>query len=181
MKVLGLDPSLTSTGLALVEGGKVLELKRIRSKKKGHERVQEILSEVIYYAAQADMVGIEGVAYGAKGSSVAQIFGLWGVLTHALWGLGPRGGGDNYYVVPPTVRAKYGSGKGNAGKDEVLAAVIRRYLDVDVTGNDVADALVIAAMGARQYDAPLEANLPAANLKAMEGVTWPELQRAQSR
>jgi len=191
MRVLGIDPSLTSTGLVLVEGGRVVETKRVRSKQVGAQRVQNILDEIeraiwggrrgheMGYeptssacadeGAPADLiVGIEGTAMGAKGSSVVQIFGLWGIITHQLWQWGVP-----FYVVTPGGRMKYATGKGNSQKDEVLAAVIRRYIDADVTGNDVADALVIAAMGARQYDVPLEASLPQVNLQAMGGVTWP--------
>ena len=169
MRVLGIDPSLTSTGLALVEDGQVRSLVRVRSKLKGHRRVEQIVAETLHLARQADYVGIEGTAMHAKGSSVVQIFGLWGVLTHALWVARPR---DPYYVVTPSGRCKYATGKGNADKDQVLAAVIRRYTDADVTGNDVADALVIAAMGSRQYGHPMEATLPEVNLKALEGVQW---------
>lgn len=167
MRVLGIDPSLTSTGLALVEDGVVSELTRVRSKEKGHERIQEIVDAVEKLATPGTLVGIEGTAMNAKGSSVVQIFGLWGVLTHALWFAG-----FPYYVVAPSGRCRYATGKGNAHKDEVLAAVVKRYPDVDVTGNDVADALLIAAMGARQVGEPLEASLPATHLKALDGVLW---------
>jgi len=192
MRVLGIDPSLTSTGLVLVEGGQVVETKRVRSKLTGYARVQRILREIeqmvfgpmgrahdIGYeptgSACADemapvnlRVGIEGTAMGARGSSVVQIFGLWGVITQQLWEWGAEP-----YVVAPSARIKYATGKGNSSKDEVLAAVVRRYTNAEVTGNDVADALIIAAMGARKYGEPLEADLPKANLEAMEKVQWP--------
>ncbi len=183
MRVLGIDPSLTSTGLALVEGGRVVNTGRIRSKAKGYTRVESILDAISHELTTDDpryplyqdgrrydtdiKVGIEGPAMGAKGSSVVQIFGLWATITHQLWrwGLEP-------YIVPPSNRVKYATGKGNSSKDEVLAAVVRRYADVNVTGNDVADALIVAAMGARRYGVPLEQTLPAVNLTAMDKVQW---------
>ena len=168
-RILGIDPSLTSTGLALVEGGQVLQTERIRSRNKGHERIDDILVGIqdIIAGGPKPIVGIEGCAFSAKGSAIVQIFGLWGIITHQLhrWGM-------DYYVIPPTSRMLYGAGSGRASKDEVLAAVVRRYLDVDVTGNDVADALIVAAMGARHYGEPLEPSMPAANLKAMDKVEW---------
>jgi crossover junction endodeoxyribonuclease RuvC len=172
MRVLGIDPSLTSTGLALIEDGKVTEIDRVRSKKKGHDRVQDILTQIWSFTrpdleGRTVTVGIEGPAMHAKGSSVVQIFGLWGVITHYLWTLHVP-----YYVVTPSGRCKYATGKGNADKDQVLAAVIRRYPDAEVASNDIADALVIAAMGSRYYGHPLEADLPETHLKAMEGVQW---------
>ena len=78
--------------------------------------------------------------------------------------------------MTPTARAKYGTGKGNAAKDAVLAAVIRRYPAVDVTGNDEADALILAAMGARHLGIPLELSpVPGPCLDALLKVRWPEL------
>jgi crossover junction endodeoxyribonuclease RuvC len=52
--------------------------------------------------------------------------------------------------------------------------VIRRYPDVDVDGNDVADALVLAAIGCRHLGSPLEESLPANHLAAMNKIRWPE-------
>jgi crossover junction endodeoxyribonuclease RuvC len=56
----------------------------------------------------------------------------------------------------------------------VLAAVVRRYPHTDVTGNDLADALVLAAMGARRLGFPIETSLPVANLAAMTKISWPQ-------
>lgn len=169
MKILGIDPSLTSTGLALVEGGKVLDTKRVKSKLAGHRRVDYILSAIEDQLTSGSvMVGIEGPAMGAKGSAVVQIFGLWGVITHTLhtWAV-------PYYVVPPSNLKKYATGKGNADKDTVLAAVVLRYQHlVTVTSNDVADALTIAAMGARYFDVALEDSMPATHLLGMDKVAW---------
>ena len=77
-------------------------------------------------------------------------------------------------MCPPTSRATYATGKDNAGKDAVLAAVVRRYPDVDVTGNDEADALVMAAMGARLLGHPLEDSLPQSHLRALAGLELPD-------
>lgn len=167
MRFLGIDPSLTSTGLAVVEDGRVVDLRRVRSKHKGHERIEDILTAINELTSPQTNVGIEGTAMHAKGSATVQIFGLWGVITHELWRRG-----NHYYVVTPSGRCRYATGRGNADKDHVLAAVIKRYADADVTGHDVADALVIAAMGARRFGEPLEDSLPEANLKALGGVQW---------
>ena len=67
--------------------------------------------------------------------------------------------------VAPALLKKYATGKGNAAKDEVLASVVRRYPQVDISGNDISDALVLAAMGARQLRTPIETSMPVA--------TWP--------
>lgn len=178
MKVLGVDPSLTSTGLALAShgaSGPLLTTCRVRvGAGRGHERLRTIRTEVMQAARGADLVVIEGPAYGsaagARQSGHHERAGLWWLLTHALWGAGVP-----CAVVPPNLRARYATGRGNAAKDQVLAAVIRRYPDVDIDGNDEADALVLAVMGARHLGRPLEPSLPGTHLAAMDAVPWPAL------
>ncbi|GMA22268.1 hypothetical protein GCM10025864_44320 [Luteimicrobium album] len=57
----------------------------------------------------------------------------------------------------------------------MLAAVIRRHPTVDITGNDEADALILAAMGARHLGHPID-DVPATHLAAMNGGQWPDLE-----
>jgi crossover junction endodeoxyribonuclease RuvC len=81
--------------------------------------------------------------------------------------------------VSPTCRARYATGRGNASKDDVLSAVVRRYSGVDVNGNDEADSLVLAALGARWLGCPIDDPMPKANLEAMKGVHWPDRSRIE--
>jgi crossover junction endodeoxyribonuclease RuvC len=77
---------------------------------------------------------------------------------------------------------KYATGSGsNRGatkvtKAMVVAAVRERYGDAvsQLRSNDVADALILAAMGCRLADHPIETHMPAANLAAMDGLHLPE-------
>ena len=75
--------------------------------------------------------------------------------------------------VPPSCRAKYATGKGNAGKDEVLLAASRRYPHAPIVGNDDADAVVLAAIGARLLGEPVEDSLPKTHLDALAKLTLP--------
>jgi crossover junction endodeoxyribonuclease RuvC len=77
-------------------------------------------------------------------------------------------------VVPPATLKTYATGKGNASKDAVLAAVVKRYPGWAVTGNDVADAVVLMAMGARLLGHPLESSLPQSHLRALDKLTLPQ-------
>jgi len=179
VSIIGIDSSLTSTGLTLIGNGVVLQTVRVRPKAikdrtpdQSHARLTQILAAISKMVHEAPIgplkVGIEGPSFGSKGASVHQVAGLWWLITHHVYTLGL-----DYYVVSPSGRMKYATGSGRASKDEVLAAVIRRYQNlVEVTGNDVADSLVVAAMGARHYALPLEISLPVVNLKAMEAVRW---------
>ncbi len=76
-------------------------------------------------------------------------------------------------AVPPNLRAKYATGRGNAGKDEVLLAVAHRWTHVcQPDGNDTADALVLASMGADHLGHP-PVHLPATHREALTKVPWP--------
>ena len=76
-------------------------------------------------------------------------------------------------TVPPPTRAMFATGRGNAGKDEVLAAAIRRYPAWGIAGNDIADATVLAAIGARLLGHPLEESLPQTHLRALNKLALP--------
>jgi crossover junction endodeoxyribonuclease RuvC len=52
--------------------------------------------------------------------------------------------------------------------------VLKRFPDVEVSGNDEADALTLAAMAADQYGFPL-AKMPASADEQLAKVAWPAL------
>lgn len=172
-RVCGIDLSLTSTGLADNQG----RVARIRTKPAGDFLPDQVMRlrairEGIYACIRTDgvpdLVAIEGPAMHAKGSAVHQTFGLWWVVVDSLVGnLLP------VLVVPPTTRAMYATGRGNAGKDEVLAAAIRRYPAWDITGNDVGDAVVLCALGSRLLGHPIEESMPQAHLRALAKLELP--------
>jgi crossover junction endodeoxyribonuclease RuvC len=165
--VLGLDLSLTSTGMAVIGDGDV-KLHRIQSAKlAGHERIDRLRGCVRTWAQDKTLVVIEGPSFGSPNKQ-HELGGLWWIITRMLWRAG-----QPYAVVAPAQLKRYAAGKGNAGKDEVLAAVVRRYPMADVDGNDVADALVLAAMGADHLGCPL-ATVPQAHRAVLAGVKWPQ-------
>lgn len=173
MKVTGLDLSLTSTGLAVLVDG-TAHVTRLGSTPAGdtvthrHHRLLWIANEVLEWCTGSDLVVLEGPSYGSTTGHQHDRSGLWWLVVHRVLNAGLP-----LAVVPPTSRARYATGKGNAGKDAVLVAVVRRYPEVDVTGNDQADALVLAAMGARKLGHPIDA-VPKPCRLAMGGAAWPE-------
>ena len=78
-----------------------------------------------------------------------------------------------YQGVPVGTIKKHATGKGNAGKDEVLLAVSRRYPHAPIVNNDQADAVALAAMGARLLGEPVEDSLPKAHLDALAKIALP--------
>ncbi|MCI2958205.1 hypothetical protein MN032_10900 [Agromyces atrinae] len=172
--VVGLDLSLTATGYASIRPQAPTRVQTIKSKgakdatlAQRAERLHALSAEILGSSLAADIVVIEQPAYNQTGGSHHDRSGLWWLVTDALVPIVER----VIEVTPPTLK-KYATGKGNASKDEVLAAVIRRYPDIEVTNNNEADALVLAAVGARLAGHPIEASLPAANLAALEKVRW---------
>jgi crossover junction endodeoxyribonuclease RuvC len=175
MKVVGLDLSLTCTGVAVAtENGAITD--RITSTGRADatlhdraERLRLLQHKIRGHVTHADLVVIEGPSYGSTTPHQHDRSGLWWLVIADLRNLA-------YPVVEvaPKCRMRYATGRGNASKDDVLSAVIRRYPHIDVNGNDEADSLVLAAMGMRHLGAPLEPTLPVTHLAAMTAVAWPE-------
>lgn len=175
--VVGLDLSLTSTGMAVArqEEG-VPTVFRIKSKpttaylRDRLTRHYLILAQILENLTEIPTLAvIEQPAFSKTTGHMHDRSGLWWfIVTHFLQEQ------CSVVEVPPTTLKRYVVGKGNAAKDEMLAATIRRYTQVNITGNDEADALGLAAMGARHCGWPID-DLPKAHLTAMEKVMWPAL------
>lgn len=175
--VVGLDLSLTATGIATPVG-----VRTITSKGRAgatlddrYERLVKLAQSIGLAiaddaeAADADdvLVVIEAPAFSRTTGHQHDRSGLWWLIVHALLQT------QNTVVeVQPTARAKYATGKGNAGKDEVLAAVVRRYPDVLVSNNNEADALVLRAMGCDHLGQHL-VDVPQTHRAALDRVAWP--------
>lgn len=175
--VVGIDPSLTSTGIAHIDPDGRVTLTRVCSKGRAgaswYERLHRLDTLTAQIRQRLDLPGpavvvIEAPAYAAASTSVHDRAGLWwGVFASA------RRAGHDVVAVTPSQRMMYATGTGRADKDRVLAAVIRRYVDVDVSGNDEADALVFAAIGRRLVGAPIEVSLPATHVRALKKIALP--------
>jgi crossover junction endodeoxyribonuclease RuvC len=167
--VLGLDLSLTSTGTAISTGSSY-DTNRIRPPGgfRGHLRLSWLADKIAGIARGIPLVVVEGPAFGAKGDAYHQLAGLWWVITLRLWD-----DGIPTAVVPPAALKRYATGKGNAGKDDVLRETCRRFPTFG-GGNDEADALWLAAMGADHLGHPLTP-MPATHRAALAGVDWPAL------
>lgn len=174
--VLGLDLSLTSTGVAYAADGEV-HTGLLRSANHGptvidqRKRLQGITAAIWKYVGSAgrvpDLAVIEGPSYGSKGAGTWDRAGLWWMVVDSFIG--------NHIpiaIAPPSCRARYATGKGNADKDLVLAETVRRF--DRILRNDEADALILAAMGADRLGHPLVV-MPAAHRTGLDKVAWPDL------
>lgn len=177
--VVGLDLSLTRTGLArilLSNGPPVIRLCEVTSKPPRPEtlatrsqRLHRITSDLLALFGRPDLAVVEGPAYMTDVGKAHDRSGLW---WHVVGKLAQAG--VPVAEVPPSTLKVYATGKGNLSKDQILAAVIQRFPTAGVTGNDTADALTLAAMGARALGHPIETRQPNQGcLRAMNAVTWP--------
>lgn len=179
MTVIGLDLSLTSTGVAIARGGRIVETLAIKSSGKKTDglpemerRLYDIINRIRGQVDRHDptFAVIEAPSFGSKFGSTDERAGLrWGVI-HML-----ATRSIAIAQVSPKSRAKYGTGNGNAKKLEVLTAVRGNYAHCDLTirTDDEADALILAAMGSRHLGQPVELVLPDGALESMEKVQWP--------
>ena len=179
MMVVGIDPSLTSTGVVVVDAQDRLTVQTATVESRGarsdswasrSERVRGLAASVTAEVpVSARLVVMESPSLSQRNAGSAHDrAGLWWAI---YWRLTDRG--IPVLPVPPAVRAKYAAGKGNAAKDAVMLAVARRYPHVDIGNNNEADAMVLAAIGARLLGEPVEDSLPKTHTDALQKVTLP--------
>lgn len=171
MRVIGLDLSLAATGVAIIDDGAV-EVHTIRSSAKADASIAERVKRLGHIRWEIDgiltaptLVVIEGPSFGQSRQGGEHLrAGLWWLIASARPTITAE--------VPPATLKKYATGKGNAAKDAVLLATARRFPNVDLLDNNQADALWLAAMGARYLGQPVD-DVPQLNQTAMAAVRWP--------
>lgn len=169
MRIAALDLSLTATGWAFRDvedyaaGTKSGVL--LVPKLTGVARLRHVRELVLGIVAGADVVVIEGYAFN-RPNQAHQIGELGGVIRVALSenGLDP-------VEVPPASLKLFATGKGNAGKEEMLAAAIRR-LDYGGHDHNEADALWLLQMACCARGLELASN--EAQRRALAKIPWPE-------
>lgn len=169
MRVLGLDLSLTSTGVATIdEDG--LSAWVFKPSGEGLHRLRSAVAELAYWGRDIDLAVIEGPSYGSAPGQRGhhERAGLWWMVRDVLDKRDVR-----VAIAPPKNLKLYATGKGNASKDMVLVAAAKRFPEWE-GGNDAADAAWLAAMGAHHLGRPF-VNLTVTGRAALDGVQWPEV------
>lgn len=185
MRIIAIDPSMTSAGLAIFSGEQPTTLHTVesapeRKRKKGdppatlEERDRRLSSIVERIRAITlpgflwpDLVIIEGPAYSANNAGTWDRAGLWWLILRLFT--------DQEVPValcPSTSRCVFATGNGRAGKDEVLAAAVRRYPELPIANNDEADAAVMLGAALTKLSLPT-ATVPATHRRALDGIEWP--------
>lgn len=173
IKVLGLDLSLTSTGVCISENAFAIAVKS-----KGAERLFEISEKILETSRvhKVDIAIIEGYSFASRNSQAHSIGELGGVVRMRLW--------ENripFVEVPPTSRAKFATGRGNASKTEVMSAISARtgIIWSGKGADDMCDAWILEQMGLTHLGIS-QINWPSASLDALKKVDWTPLQELQT-
>jgi crossover junction endodeoxyribonuclease RuvC len=174
--VIGLDTSLTATGIASSSGWCTRIGRSGVTTMPLAERLavlDELVGAIVDKAAQAQLVVIEQPAFSRSGGGAVERHALFWLVVRDL-----HRRGIPVAEVSATTRIRYALGKGTGSKSAVVDAVARRWPQFATGGDDnLADAVVLAAMGSEHLGKPLTA-LPAANRAAVEAVRWPEVTAA---
>jgi len=157
--IFGLDPSLTGTGIASAKEVTTLSTKGY----KDTDRLIYIRDEVMEIVRDARLVVIEGFAYN-KSNKAHEIGGLGWILRVAM-----AEEEVPYLEVAPTKLKKFATGKGNAGKIEVVTAAVNR-LNISPKDDNQADAAWLREFGLHYLGARGKKKLPQVNLEALAGV-----------
>lgn len=145
-------------------------------------RLQSIAARVVRAALagldrehdDAPLFVIESPLYRANTGSgaVHDRAGLWWLVVHLLYKHGL------VVEVSTTTMKRYATGsggtpKGSTSKAPVTAAMPRMFPGVYVTDDNAADALALAAMGARALGHPREPSPQRVHPAALDAVRWP--------
>lgn len=141
MKLLGLDLSLTSTGYCANGESGIIAVKA-----KGAERLSIVSKQIIdiIESLSIDAVIVESYSFASRNSQAHSIGELGGSVRMRMWEFGTP-----FVDVPPTCRAKFATGKGNAGKTEVISAISSKTGKVfsGAGADDECDAWILEQMG----------------------------------
>lgn len=165
MRVAGLDLSLTASGVAAVDGSTSC----VKTKLRGPARLAAIRDAVIELVfPSADLVALEDYSFASRDAHAHELGELGGVIRLRLHELEVP-----WIAIPPSSLKKYSTGRGNAKKDEVLVAAVRRLPDFDGDHNQ-ADAAWLRAMALDGLGHPI-VSMPQEHRVALAKIQWPEL------
>jgi hypothetical protein len=178
--VVGLDTSLTATGIAHSNGWcKVIGYQKARTKDPGitqlpHPTRREALHEL--RQAITDTIGrphlavLELPAPSRSGGGAHERGWLWWEIYNYCASLDIPVG-----LMTPNHRCLYATGKGTATKNLIVDAVARRFPTWPTAGDDnAADAVILMAAGRDWLGHPIT-DLPKTHRAALDKATWPTL------
>lgn len=169
LRAIGIDPSLSSTGIATLDHIFTLTAGELRDGERldfFYNHTLDLLREYMPH-----IVAIEGYAYAAHHSGQVSRAEAIGCMKLAC-----QRSCVPVVVIPPTNRAKYATGKGNANKFAVVSAVASRT-GTQFQNSDECDAWILWQMTLAHYqpEHPALIQMPKLNLDALRMVEWPKM------
>lgn len=147
-KVAGIDPSLTGTGVVILdEKREVVNSRLIKSKPTEGtipelNRIKHICLEATTLVTGCDLVVMEGLAFMAHNTTaLVQLSALNYFIRDVL-----HFSNIPFVIVAPSTLKKFVTGKGNAKKDSMYLETYKRF-GVSFTDDNLCDAYGLAAIG----------------------------------
>ncbi len=169
MNLLALDLSLVSTGFCSDK-----KMGIIATAEKGPKRLDLISSAIsdIVKEEEIGVVIIEGYSFASRSGQAFSIGELGGVVRTTLYRMGIP-----FIEIPPTCRAKFATGKGNASKNEVVSSISAKtgIIFRNPGADDQCDAWILLEM-AKTYLGVSSIDWPKVNKDALDKVDWSPLQ-----
>lgn len=166
MRVVGLDLSLSATGVADDDGTRRIQVKLEKNASEYLRvvRLKTLVTAIGRACKGADLVVTEGYSFASQ-HQAPQLGELAGVVKVCLlqWGI-------PFVIVQPSALKKYATGRGNATKDAVLAAAVRDGSSAET--NDEADAWWLRHMAIAHYNGTAS---NAIRRQVLEQIDWPRL------
>lgn len=163
LTVIGVDPSISATGLALSDGSLITVGGKAD---RGDERLLDIACLLATAISRADLVVMEDLPTHAHGA------GITGMVQGVVRLMCLRASVP-YVLIPPATLKKFATGRGNATKPDMRMELFQRT-GVDVRDDNQCDAWWLRAAGLQHLGQPV-VEMPAAHVKALSAVTWPTL------
>jgi len=148
MIVLGLDLSLTGTGMCVVETGAergLLTTINTTAKTRTEDRLITIRRHIAQASSGVDAAIIEGLSYGSVGGAQAERSALHWMVRVDLYQMGVP-----FVVVTPMSLKKFVCGTAKAEKSMMIREVFRRW-GVEAANDNEADAAALAHLGLVYY------------------------------
>ena len=165
-RILGLDLSLTATGICTVEGSTFTVSTRAAE---GDRRLTTI-GDAINHALVTTPVALAVIEDLPTHAHSAGITGM----VHGVARLTLMRRGVPYALVAPATLKAFATGKGNATKSEMAVAAFRRGGETFGGDDNQCDAWWLRQAGLHHLGAPEAIPLPKAQVARLDRVTWPD-------
>jgi crossover junction endodeoxyribonuclease RuvC len=186
--ILGIDPSLTGTGFARlyldtngwhgVTWTDGRDGKRNESLLMRDDRIDAIADNLRLESWNLTAAGIEEPAYSTPGGSTWDRAGLWWRLVHKVLAYDVPLMQVNTKLVQKFAVGRAHSKKNPVDKADVAMAVAKMWPDVQIQGNNAADALVIASITAVAAGLPVPFPMHQYRLDVVSGLRLPDEEAA---